>query len=441
MATIKFFVRGADKLPSNSKVKSTRPDVNVLIRLRTKDVSAYAVSKITVPRGCFDSKAGELNRKIFPDKAKTEDDLNNLRTFLRTKLRTTPNPSKDWLKRTLDEYYGVMTEGKPVTLFEFIQWWIDKAPTRKNRDGDSISYKQIREYEVTFHYLKAFCKKKGWEYDFEDITLDFQNEFVEFLENVKPRTKPKHGDKNDKGLMKNTISKKVQTLRHFLRSAEIRGYNVNPQYKNKEFSLNSEESTNVYMTMEDLDKLYAVDLKETPSLDRIRDRFIVGCWTGLRYGDWDKIDKVNIDEGFLELKQSKTGDPVVIWLHPKIFEIMEKYGGELPPTISNQKFNEFIKVVCERAGINDPIVKPFTRGGEKRTATLPKCKLVSSHTCRRTYATNLYKEFDVPAYSIMGVTGHKTEAAFIKYLKVNPKEHAKKVKKMILEKTRLKITA
>ena len=90
--------------------------------------------------------------------------------------------------------------------------------------------------------------------------------------------------------------------------------------------------------------------------DRVRDLFIVGCWTGLRFSDWNQIRPENISDGFLELKQQKTGGAVVIPLHPTVQAILDKYDGNLPPVLTNQKFNEFLKIVAKKAEIR-PIRK------------------------------------------------------------------------------------
>jgi len=53
--------------------------------------------------------------------------------------------------------------------------------------------------------------------------------------------------------------------------------------------------------------------------------------------------------------------------------------------------------------------------------------MISSQTARRSFATNEYLN-GTPSITIMAVTGHKTEKAFLKYIKVTPKEHAEKTK-------------
>ena len=57
-----------------------------------------------------------------------------------------------------------------------------------------------------------------------------------------------------------------------------------------------------------------------------------------------------------------------------------------------------------------------------------KFEMISSHTARRSFATNLYND-GYPAISIMHITGHKTESSFLKYIKTSPEEHAKKLRK------------
>ena len=89
-----------------------------------------------------------------------------------------------------------------------------------------------------------------------------------------------------------------------------------------------------------------MDLSGNPSLDRVRDLFLVGCYTGLRFSDFSRLTPKNIADGFIEIEQSKTGDSVVIPVHSVIKKIIKKYNG-LPPTISNQKFNTYLKDICE----------------------------------------------------------------------------------------------
>jgi integrase len=110
-----------------------------------------------------------------------------------------------------------------------------------------------------------------------------------------------------------------------------------------------------------------------------------------------------------------------------------------PRKISDQRFNDYIKKVCKEVGIKK-IVEGSRMIGisvknenekekiihRKKLGKYPKYELVSSHVCRRSFATNLYGKIDT--LTIMKITGHKTEKQFLDYIKITPKEYAEKLK-------------
>jgi integrase len=104
--------------------------------------------------------------------------------------------------------------------------------------------------------------------------------------------------------------------------------------------------------------------------------------------------------------------------------------------ISNQKFNDYIKDVCKKAEFKSKVSKSLTKGGKRQTEIKEKWEMVSSHTARRSFATNLYKS-GFPSISIMAITGHKTENAFNRYIKVNEEEHAEMLAKHWANTTKL----
>jgi integrase len=154
--------------------------------------------------------------------------------------------------------------------------------------------------------------------------------------------------------------------------------------------------------------------------------FIVGCWTGCRFSDISQITPENVSEGFIHMKQYKTGKRVLIPLHLVVTAILSKYKGKLPEVTTNQQFNRALKNIAEAAEITQMTHKAITKGGVKVSTAYPKFKLVTTHTARRSFATNLYKS-GFPSLSIMAITGHNTETSFLKYIKVTPDEHAKKL--------------
>ena len=137
----------------------------------------------------------------------------------------------------------------------------------------------------------------------------------------------------------------------------------------------------------------------------------------------------------------------MIPLHPNIKQIIKNRGGKLPRMISEQKFNKSIKDVCKVVGITEKvqgsksivIEQDGKRIKRKQAGLYPKYELVSSHTCRRSFASNMYGK--IPHLHIMACTGHKSEKQFLDYIKITPKEHAKIVAKLWDEGEKIEVQA
>ena len=126
----------------------------------------------------------------------------------------------------------------------------------------------------------------------------------------------------------------------------------------------------------------------------------------------------------IEFTQVKTEKIMTIPLHSKIMEILKKYNGDFPRKISDQKYNEHIKKVCEKAKIEQPTngVLFDQETKSKVEKDYPKWKLVSSHIGRRSFATNNYGK--IPTSFLMYITGHTTEAMFLTYIGKSNKDIA-----------------
>jgi integrase len=328
----------------------------------------------------------------------------------------------EWLRITIDKHWH--PEKYEVSLFRFIEEFIEKAKTKPNpKTGRPVSYKMRREYEVSFKYLKDFAAQENKSINFDDIDLDFYDRYVQFLQESTTPSKKGKGKK----LAVNTIGKKIQTLKIFLNAAKDEGLHSNDKFKSKKFVALTEDSEAIALTEAELNKLAALDLRDRPALDNVRDLFLVGCWTGCRFSDISQITPDNISGGFIRIRQQKTGNKVVIPLHPTVTALINKHEGALPIPVSNQKFNLELKKIAQMAKLNEITHKAMTRGGVRVSKAFQKWELVTTHCARRSFATNLYKS-DFPSISIMAITGHKTEEAFLKYIKVTPEEHAKKLR-------------
>ena len=407
MAKTKFFIR----------ISGKSKQANIRVRFyqgRLFDLTANTTKQIN-PNYWNNEKGIVRQRAEFVEAESLQKELDNLKSSILNEYNNTTDKTKinkDWLRSTIDKHYNPEKYLQTDTLFGYIEHFINNSKTRINtKTGNPVTYKMRREYIVTFRYLKEFAKKNS-KPDFIDIDLDFYQQFVEFL--------------RKKGLATNTIGKKITVLKIFLNAAFEDGINHYQKYKSRKFTALTEESDNIYLTKSELTQFYEFDFTYKPYLERVRDKFIVASWTGLRYSDLQQISTDKIQGNFIELKQKKTGKKVIIPIHNTVKEILKKYHGSLPKAISNQKYNEYLKEAAKLAGINETFIKTTSYNGMRHEKKYPKHELISSHTARRSFCTNAYKD-NIPTLAIMAISGHKTEAAFLKYIKADGKEHAEKV--------------
>lgn len=427
-AKVKYFIR------SNKKTSETKDNyVNIRVRFsngRQFDLTANTEKQIQALY--WNNNSGEVRQRAdFKDKKQFQTDLNQLERFILNEYDQVSDKikiTKDWLNTVIEKYHNPnkYLQGN-WSLFQFIQHFINNADKRINPDtGNPVCYKMQREYQVTFNYLKKYSKLYG-EPDFIDIDLEFYQQFVDFLRTYEERDST--GTIIKSGLAINTIGKKIQTLKIFLNSATEQGINKYQKYKSRSFKNLTEESDNIYLTKEELKIFYEFDFNSKPYLERVRDLFLVASNTGVRYSDLQQISPEKIKGDFIRLKQHKTGGKVTIPVNPIVRAILNKYNGQLPKTISNQKYNKYLKEAAKLAGLDSIFIKTVSINGMKVEKKHPKYELISSHTARRSFCTNAYKD-NIPTLSIMAISGHKTESAFLKYIKVDGEEHAKKVLQM-----------
>ena len=132
-----------------------------------------------------------------------------------------------------------------------------------------------------------------------------------------------------------------------------------------------------------------------------------------------------MEEGgtYINILTQKTSTKVVIPLNPIVINILKKYDGFIPAPLSNQKMNQYLKVIGELAGLTSKISITRTKGGIKTKTAIPKYNLIHTHSCRKSFATNAFLA-GVPTLAIMKITGHTTENQFLKYVKISEEENA-----------------
>ncbi len=221
-------------------------------------------------------------------------------------------------------------------------------------------------------------------------------------------------------LRHNTIVKIAQTVVACVNRMRKEGIQVGRDYE--DFPLKEEEVTTVALSDDEIERVYNLKLSKKSAI--IGDLFVVACETGLRYSDLVALQDDNIQGNILTVRTAKTGALVCIPLRRRAREIVSKRGGAVKYKDSQTNFNKCVKTLCRKAGITEKVLCEYTRGTRFVRRSIPKYKLVSSHTGRRSFATNAYLA-GIPTVRIMLITGHKTEQAFFRYIRVEKKENAK----------------
>lgn len=353
----------------------------------------------TTNKDLINSKLKELERFVMDEWIK--DTLNR------------QNISSDWLRNTINVFFGYTNENELYKVYftDWVQKFIDESPKRLHK-GKPIAYRTIQKYKTTYARLLEYEQYTKARLRFENIDMSFYRGFVDYCSRVQ-------------GLNNNSVGSYIGHLKMWCKNIELEGLPINQQYKHSEFIVISNKTKDTYLNESEINKIFEFDFSHSERLSNARDLFVIGLRTGLRVSDFLRLKDINLNKGFIEIETAKTGEPVVIPLHPQIQTILSNRGGVLPYSISDQKFNKYVKEICQLVGIDEMTdgakMNPTTR--RKETGQFPKYELISSHTCRRSFATNLYGK--LPNMVIMAITGHKTESVFLKYIKITPKEHAK----------------
>ena len=416
----------------NLKYSSSKTQSPIILVLRWKgNRLKVSIGETINPKFWFTPNKDEHGRKIkttnqrakivkdLPTAAKLNRRLDeieyNVKLIYSELKKVGDEVSRNELKKELDIYFGRTSRMDiPKDFNGYIQYLIS------SKEG-LINPKTKRLYSPRtfskYKYIKNVCNE-----------IDPYIEFKDFTENFYSLKFEKHLIAKKQSL--NTIGKYSQTLKSILAAAYKDGVHKNHYYK--EYPVHREETVNIYLNDAEINQMFDLDLTHIPHLERIRDMFVIGAQTGLRFSDLYSIRKRHINDEVITLKTYKTGTTVEIPIFPKTRALLEKYDYKLPTAISNQKFNEYIKEVGKLVGIDTITRKTVLRATGEDVDHKKKYELITTHTMRRSFCTNLYLA-DYPILGICAISGHATETEFIKYVKVTKKENAKSLLEFMKE--------
>jgi len=279
---------------------------------------------------------------------------------------------------------------------------------KKNDKSDNAnSESTIKRYEYNKTILEDFKSHENYNLHFNKLNQEFYNSFLNYC-----ITTRKHSA--------NTLRRNVGLLKTFLNWALEKNYTYNSEFKNFK-SPRSQITDEIALTLEQVKEIYNADLSNKPRLERVRDLFVFGCSTGMRISNYSKVCKNDIEDGYIKVNDKKNKEKQLkIPLNDFSLEILEKYNYILP-SISTQKFNDYVKKVFEELKFKQNIKKTTRVGNEFIEVVQPFYDRISSHTARRSFIT-IMKNKKIPDKVIMGFTGHKSLEVFNKYYKPNEED-------------------
>lgn len=204
--------------------------------------------------------------------------------------------------------------------------------------NETAYYKYKMNRERIAEYLKSIGKT--------DIKLrDITPLFVENFQNYCL-----------KSLKTNTTNKQLKMLKKILAFAVREGYlSVSPF----QLVLREEKLDYDVLTKDEINILYGKKFMDR-RIEQIKDCFIFQCYTGLAYSDLAQLTKDNIEDDVIVGRRKKTDVQFVVPLLPIAKEILEKYEYQLP-IISNQKYNQYLKVLGDASGLNKSLHSHLAR--------------------------------------------------------------------------------
>ena len=296
------------------------------------------------------------------------------------------------------------------------------------------NWQQFRRVFLDFYRIRPF--------EWDDINETLADRYISYLESI--------------GYMKYTLDKHISLFKTIVGVAERQGLHNNhlaASYLKSPQIREEDKAKEIYLTKDELSALYEMPLEGFE--EQVRDVFLIGCFTALRYSDYSRIKKENI--GFtnsgtkvIRIKQEKTAGTVVIpILDERLETLLKKYDYNVPEVL-DQSLNRTIKEICKR--LSETV---SSLGKEERTVLnlkerrsemearkkgielfkydeqgfpiRPRWELVASHTARRSCITNMYLSKKFSVQQMMSVSGHKTETMFYKYVKLSLDEYADSV--------------
>lgn len=325
-------------------------------------------------------------------------------------------------------------EARKADVILFLENFLEGIKNGRIKNGaENYTLNTCKVWSNFLGILKRFIQISP--FTWKDINKALADRFVSFME------------KN--GYMVTSINKYIICFKAMIQNAmdqELHNNLIALRAFSKKKIQETDKAKEIYLTKAELQALYEMPLEGLK--DKVRDVFLVGCYTCQRFSDYARLEKENFTTTakgtkVVRIVQEKTGNDVVIpILNDNLLHIAAKYGYDIPK-INDVILNRYIKQILKELSSTVPslarkertLLTMKEREKEKQglvsferdnkgNVIKPRYELVSSHTARRSGITNLYLSGNFDTYQMMSISGHKDEKTFYEYIKLSSDEVA-----------------
>src|SRR5436190_2819955 len=256
MANVKFYLKKTDK----------KGEAAIMLTYLHKGKKFRYYTRLKTKPNTWKDQRVKSNFIGFQEINGLLDDLeNSLKTIEREALFNKKDYSIELIKKKFLQKLGELRNEN--NFFTVYDRFIEESRPIKAKNT-------IKAYAETKRKIQQFASAKSFKITFENIDQNFYEAFLNYL--IK-----------DLGHLNNTVGKHIKTLKTFL------NYSIDHEYTNMNYNLKkikvlSEEVDIIYLTEEELMKIYE-QKGLSKKLSNVRDNFCFACFTGLRFSDISKI--------------------------------------------------------------------------------------------------------------------------------------------------------
>ena len=313
---------------------------------------------------------------------------------------------RDYLERSLRDPFTLNLKG--MTLMEVIRACVKAKRKQHPRYGNNIACLTYNIEELQKLYRVVLEPVQ--------VTDIFWGYFIDFCA--------------ERGLKGTTVSTLCQQLRSILNWAVKYNATVSPTYT--DFKMPKGSTNEIALTADDVSRITYFDVEAgfegrrtdyRETMRRVRDMFVLSCNLFQRHSDMVRIGPECFERNIFRITQQKTGNQAVVnidlySIEPKTtYRILEQYGYQAPYKADIGNYNGHLHELMKAVGLTE-VVRVETRGqgGQLRVETVPKWKLISSHTARRTAITvNVLRGKNI--HALKRCSGHTDLRIFDNYVR------------------------